>query len=93
MTRNLKDLIFVLNGFRKFLIMLLLIAVGIAFRVCNLINGSELVTLLETTAVAFFGANIGEHIAATVAEWARGKSPKKNEDQSSSDSNVTPLIP
>ena len=79
MTRNMKDLISFLNGFRKFSVMVILIVVGAVFRMYNLITGSELVTLLEATAVAFFGANVGEHLTNTVSDWVKNRSTKKED--------------
>ena len=73
MTQGLRDLLAILNGFRKFSIMLLLIVVGIMFRTFDLINGSELVNLLQATAVAFFATNIGEHITSTITTWIKNK--------------------
>ncbi len=42
-----------LTGFRKFSVMLILISIGVSFRLTNLINGSEMVELLKVTGAAF----------------------------------------
>ncbi len=59
----------VLQGMRKFVVMVLLIAIGIIFRVENLINGDNFVTLLEGTAVAFMASNSIEHLSSAVKAW------------------------
>jgi len=57
-----------LTGFRKFLIILIIITIGISFRLCNLINGSEMVELLKVTGASFFAANLVEHVTNTIKE-------------------------
>ena len=66
-------LISVLNGFRKFSIMVLLVNVGVVFRVTDLINGTEFVDLLKGTAIAFFASNAGEHLTNAVITWVKKK--------------------
>lgn len=62
------------NGIRKWSIMLLLVIVGIVFRVTDLLTGVEFVALLKGTAIAFFGSNAVEHIKNAIT--------KKKEDMS-----------
>lgn len=69
----LRDAVLVFTGMRKFIIMILLVIVGIVFRILDYINGVEFVDLLEGTAIAYFAANGGEHITKAVIEWARNK--------------------
>jgi hypothetical protein len=57
-----------LTGFRKFSVMLILISIGVSFRLTNLINGSEMVELLKVTGAAFFAANLVEHVTAVIKE-------------------------
>lgn len=69
----LKHLIQFLNGFRKFSIMVLLIVVGVIFRVTDFISGAEFVDLLKATTVAFMATNGIEHMSKSVIEWVKGK--------------------
>lgn len=68
MQQKIADFINVIFGFRKFLILLAVYAIAIIFRVKGLINGDELVRLLEPTTIAFIGANGIEHITAAVKD-------------------------
>jgi len=58
----LKKVVNTIKGLRKWSIMLLIIIVGVIFRIYNLVNGTEFVTLIVNSSIAFFGANIVEHI-------------------------------
>jgi len=49
-------------GFRKFIIIALILIVGIIFRISGMLNGIEFVELIKVCAVGFFGANLTEHI-------------------------------
>jgi|TARA_R110000851_G_scaffold293070_6_gene447642 hypothetical protein len=57
-----------LVGFRKVTVMLLLIGIGVSFRLADLINGAEFVELLKVTGAAFFASNVGEHIVNVIKE-------------------------
>ena len=69
-----------LLGSRKFLIMVLIIAVAVVFRIFDLISGSDLASLLSSTGVAFMGANTVEHMFGAVKEWISGKDKAGGED-------------
>lgn len=69
MRERLVELLDVIQGFRKFIIMLLLIVIGIVFRLENLLTGTDFVNLLQGTAVAFMASNAVEHIGSTIKEW------------------------
>ena len=69
----IKNLLSFLNGFRKFTIMLLLMVVGISFRISEHISGAEMVDLLKFTVIAFFSANGLEHMTSAVKEWLKNK--------------------
>lgn len=79
----IQDAIQVLNGYRKFSIMLLLIILGASFRLLSLytlrkyqfeiISGAEMVDLIKMTGVAFFACNAGVHITDAVKNWAINK--------------------
>ena len=62
-----------LEGSRKFVAMFLLILVGAGLRLGNLVNGAELIDLLKTCAVAFFSANISEHVINGAKEFFEAK--------------------
>lgn len=63
---KLKTFLNSLIGFRKLLVMLIIIMVGVIFRVEDMINGKELVDLMKGTGVAFFTGNLVEHITDTI---------------------------
>jgi hypothetical protein len=77
MAFKLVDFIALLSGFRKFTIMMLLIVVGIMFRIVGYVDGAEFVDLLKGTAIAFFTANVGEHIMGTIQEWVKNNNSEK----------------
>lgn len=47
-----------MKGYRKIIVMGVLIIVGVSFRLSGLINGTEMVELLKITGGAFFAANL-----------------------------------
>jgi predicted MFS family arabinose efflux permease len=69
----LKDFISFINGFRKWSIMMILILIGIGFRLTNYLSGKEMVDLLSLTGVAFMSANSVEHIGKAVTEWLKNR--------------------
>lgn len=73
MKKKLAEWINVVFGFRKMLLVLILYAVGIIFRLKNLISGSEMVDLFKSVTVAFMTANMGEHITTTVKDYISSK--------------------
>lgn len=74
MKQKVAELINIIFGFRKFLLMLALFAVGIIFRITDHLDGNQFVDLLKNTTIAFFTANGVEHIVATVKS-VMGKEP------------------
>jgi hypothetical protein len=64
----------IIRGLRKWSIMLLIIIVGIIFRVNDLLNGVEFVALIKGVAIAFMSSNAIEH--------AKDMIIKKKEDMS-----------
>lgn len=76
LSERARNIINFLNGFRKFTIMAILIAIAIVFRVLDYLSGKEMVELLSSTSVAFMSANGVEHVVKAVAEWAKGKGKK-----------------
>lgn len=73
MKQRIADFINVIFGFRKFLILLAVYAIAVIFRINNLINGDELVRLMEPTTLAFLGANGIEHITSAVKDHYAAK--------------------
>lgn len=74
MKRKIAEILNVIFGFRKFILMLILFMVGIAFRISDLITGAEMVDLFKNTTIAFFSANGVEHLVGAVKEYAASKS-------------------
>jgi len=66
MSEKIADFLDALQGFRKLIVMLLLIAIGVIFRIENLISGSDMVTLLQGTGIAFMSANAIERIGDVI---------------------------
>lgn len=66
MKKKLAELINVIFGFRKFILMLIVIVVAIIFRINDLVNGAEMVDLIKNVGIAFMGANGVEHIVGAV---------------------------
>jgi hypothetical protein len=62
-----------LEGSRKFLVMILLLACAILFRLYNLINGSEFVDLMKGCVIGFFATNASEHVINTIKDYIRNK--------------------
>lgn len=62
----LKRIISTVQGLRKWSIMLLLIIIGVIFRVTNLLSGVEFVALLKGTGIAFFSSNAIEHVKSAI---------------------------
>lgn len=81
MTQKLADFMAIFLGVRKTLIMGALILIAIIFRIKNLIDGGQLVTLLQSTAVAFFAANSVEHVGEIIKQYinAQGQQVTDNE--------------
>lgn len=54
-----------LEGYRKFLVMSVVVTLGAVFLHLKYISGAEWVHLMEITVVAFFGTNLSEHAIKT----------------------------
>lgn len=72
MKQKIAEIINIIFGFRKFLLMLMLYLIGIVFRIKGFVNGAEMVDLFKTTTLAFMGANGVEHIVTCVKEYNAG---------------------
>jgi hypothetical protein len=75
MQEKIAELINVVFGFRKFILMVLLFGVGVIFRLKGYVDGGQFVDLMKNTTIAFFAANGFEHLTTTVREYiaANGK--------------------
>lgn len=69
----LKDLVQFINGFRKWSIMILLIVIGVMFRITGYLSGQEMVDLLRYVGVSFMAGNSLEHMSKSVIEWVKNK--------------------
>jgi len=73
---RIRELLLVVNGFRKLTLMAVLVIVGVVFRVLDYISGAELVELLKNTTVAYMAGNGIEHMTNAVKEWLKKKVEK-----------------
>jgi hypothetical protein len=78
MSEKIAEWLDAIQGFRKMIIMLLLVIVGVVFRIENLITGTDFVNLLQGTTVAFMASNSVEHIGSTIKEWIKGQKGTDN---------------
>lgn len=85
MKKKIAELINIIFGFRKFILMLFLYLIGIIFRISDLINGAEMVDLFKTTTLAFMGANGVEHIITSMK-------PKDKTQAQANDVTAVPVV-
>jgi hypothetical protein len=69
MKKKIAEIINVIFGFRKFLLMAFVVVIAIVFRVKDYIDGAEMVDLLKNVSIAFMGANGIEHIVGAVSKY------------------------
>jgi hypothetical protein len=69
-----------LMGYRKVWIMGAITLLSVLLRVGNYIDGSQLVDLLKVCAVAFFGANLTEHIVSGTKTYLENKNRGESND-------------
>lgn len=81
MKQKLAELINILFGFRKTLLVLILYVVGIIFRVKNLIDGAQFVDLAKGITISFMTANMGEHITTTIKSYMDAKGRTETDDE------------
>lgn len=79
MREKIAELINVVFGFRKFILMLLLFSIGVIFRIKGYVDGGQFVDLMKNTTISFFAANGLEHITTTVKEYINSKGQKVDE--------------
>ena len=76
MRQKIAEIINIIFGFRKFILMLALFFIGIIFRIKGLIDGGQFVDMLKSTSIGFFAANGLEHLTTTVKEYVNSKGQK-----------------
>lgn len=69
------------EGSRKFTVMAAVLLIGVVFRIANLINGSDLVSLFNGVGIAFMGSNAIERVSNAAIEWAKSTVAKDVEDK------------
>lgn len=69
-----------IKGLRKWSIMILIICIGVTFRVMSLINGVEFVALIKGVGVAFMASNAVEYVKDVVVSKIEGKKEDMSED-------------
>ena len=69
----LKRAVGLLNGFRKYSIEIIILAIATSFRVKGLLTGQEFVNLIVPISVAFMAMNGLEHASKTAMKWIDGK--------------------
>jgi hypothetical protein len=69
------------QGLRKTLVMLLLIAISVIFRSKGLMSGDNMVELLKACTIAFFGVNGIEHLSTAVKEYVNSKGQKVEKEE------------
>ena len=80
MLQLLLNIVNAVDGFRKTIVMGLIIVLTIIFRIEGLISGDNVAQLLQGTVVAFFAANGLEHITNTVKEYINSDGKKVDEN-------------
>jgi ABC-type glucose/galactose transport system permease subunit len=93
MRQKLADFFNAFLDLQKALIMLLLIIIGVTFRVLNLISGSDMVDLLKNTVIAFFAVHATQHIVSTVNSYYNNKNAPDDPPDDPSDPSTPPPPP
>ncbi len=69
----------VLQGLRKTVVMLSLMAIAVVMRVKGYLSGDNVSDMLKGTILGFFASNGLEHISGTVKEYINSKGQKEEE--------------
>jgi hypothetical protein len=73
MKQKIAEFFLILQGFRKFLICLLILLVSIGFRIKGLLGGSEFVDIAKNVTLGFFGSNTAEGLFSVVKEHLQAR--------------------
>jgi predicted Co/Zn/Cd cation transporter (cation efflux family) len=93
MKQKIAEFFLLLQGFRKFIVCLLILIVSIVFRVKNLLSGGEFVDLDKAIVLAFMGSNSMEGLFSVVKEHLQTKrdiainAPEAPKEEAKDDSN------
>jgi len=93
MRQKLADFFNTFLDLQKVLIMLLLIAIGVIFRIEGLISGSDMVDLLKNTVIAFFAVHATQHIVATANAYYTNKNASDDPPDDPKDPSTPPPPP
>lgn len=85
MKQRIAELLDILMGFRKTIVLVLLYLVAIIFRVAGLISGDNFTVLLQYTTVSYFGANSVEHFTSMVKDHLASKNLQQVSDADDDD--------
>lgn len=88
MKEKLAEWISVISGMRKTIVMLLLVLIGVVFRIMGYLDGNQIVDLLKNTVIAFFSANSIEHIGNTIKEYVASKNAPASSDSKETEPTV-----
>lgn len=53
-------------GLRKSIVMILLMIIGVIFRIKGMLDGAQFVDLFKATVISYFGANSVEHFSSMI---------------------------
>jgi len=79
MFKKIDEIVEILLGLRKFIVMSSLILIGVIFRIKGYLAGEEFVELLKATSIAFMTSNSIEHIGETIRSYIDAKGNKVEE--------------
>lgn len=60
-------------GLRKSIVMILLMIIGVIFRVKGFLDGAQFVDLFKATVISYFGANSVEHFSSMIKDHLADK--------------------
>ena len=94
MKRKWAELLNIIFGFRKSLVLLLIIIIGIIFRTHNLVDGEQFVELLKTTTIAYMATYGIEYAVENARGYMKDKgsmseSGPADTDESNDEEEVT----
>ncbi len=82
MFAKVQEIVSVLLGLRKFIVMMALILIGIIFRIKGFLDGGQMVDLLKSTAIAFMASNSVERVGETIKHYVDAKGQTVQETES-----------
>lgn len=70
----------VIKGLRKWSIMFIIIIIGITFRINEMLNGTEFVSLIKGVSIAFMSSNAIEHTKEAIIKKIESKKEDMSDD-------------